>query len=347
MTQITAPDSASTLSRRRKAAMVVHMLVADGGALPLAQLPEDVQEMLTSELAALRRLDRATMARVAAEFAAELDATGLTAPGGRAGALRALASHLSPALAQRLQAQANNAGEIDQWPLIMDMAVPRLAQIMQAESIEICAIILSKLPVAKAAEVLAKTPGPLARRITYGMAQTGDVTPDVVRRIGQALAQTYGNPPLPAFERAPVQRLGAILNSAMPDTRDDMLASLGDTDPDFAADLRRAIFTFKDIPARVRPLDVPSCLRVVDPAQLTTAMAAALGGDAGLQAAAEFILANVSQRMAGQMREGAAERPPARKAEGEAAMSAVTTAIRSLADAGTITLQSPDPEDGG
>jgi flagellar motor switch protein FliG len=344
MSDTASPDSALTLSRRRKAAMVVHMLVADGAALPLAHLPEDVQETLTAELAALRRLDRATMASVAAEFAAELDATGLTAPGGRAGALRALASHLSPALAQRLQSQANNAGETDQWPLITDMPAARLAVIMQNESIEICAIALSKLPVAKAAEVLAKTPGPLARRITYAMAQTGDVTPDVVRRIGGALAQSYGNPPLPAFEKTPVLRLGAILNSAMPDTRDDMLAGLGDTDPDFANDLRRAIFTFKDIPARVRPIDVPACLRLVDAAQLTSAMAAALSGDDELQAAAAFILANVSQRMAAQMREDADERGPQRKADAEAAMSAVTTAIRNLADAGTITLQDPDAE---
>lgn len=344
MTFMSDIHSTAEMTRRRKAAIVVQILIADGTSMPLADLPEPLQEILTGELATLRRLDRATMDAVAEEFAAELDAMGMAAPGSRDKAITALADHLSPALASRLQSQLDSVRNGDHWPVVADLPVPVLARIMQAESIEICAVTLSKLPVAKAAEVLAKTPGDRARRITYAMSLTADVTPDVVRRIGQALAQDYGHPTATAFDKAPVQRLGAILNSATTDTREDMLEGLGVKDPAFASDVRKAIFTFKDIAPRVKETDVPTCIRSVDAPVLTTAIAAGLAGDAALVASAEYILASVSQRMAAQMREDAAERGPIKKADAEAAMATVTAAVRDLADAGLIILRDPDDQ---
>lgn len=335
---------ASTLSRRRKAAMIVQMLINDGGALSLSQLPESLQELLTSELGAIRLVDRDTVSAVAEEFVAELEMIGMSAPGHRDGAIMALADHLSPGLAEKLRAQTANVRNGDHWPMITGLPVERIVRIMTSESIEICAVTLSKLPVAKAAEVLGKTPGDRARRITFAMSQTAQIAPDAVRRIGTALAQDYGVIRPVAFEKAPVQRLGAILNSTATETRENVLEGLGATDPDFASDVRKAIFTFKDIAPRVKPTDIPSCLRSVDNDVMTTAIAAALAGDQALVDSAEFILGSISQRMAGQLREDAAEKGRIRKSEAEAAMADVTKAIREMVETGMITLRDPDEE---
>lgn len=332
------------LTRRRKAAVIVQMLLNDGGQLALSSLPESLQEVLAGELGDLRLVDRDTVNAVAAEFIAELEAVGLTAPTSRDAAITALADHLSAPLADRLRAQTESARNGDHWPIVLDLPVDRIAQIMTAESTEICAILLSKLPVAKAAEVLQSTEGGRARRVTFAMSQTANVSPDVVRQIGKALAADYGQPRITAFDKAPVQRLGAILNSTANDTREDLLAGLGETDPDFASDVRKAIFTFKDIPHRIQPLDVPNCIRPVEGDSMITAIAAALAGGEDLAQAAEFILSNISQRMADQLREDAAEKGAIKKAEAEAAMNAVTTAIRDLVDRGEITLADPDAQ---
>ncbi|MCG3266438.1 FliG C-terminal domain-containing protein [Yoonia sp. I 8.24] len=337
--------AASALTRRRKAAMIVQMMISDGGNLSLSQLPESLQEVLTNELGAIKLVDRDTVADVAAEFTAQLDAIGLSAPGSRDGAIAALSDHLSPSLAERLRAQMESVRNGDHWPTVAELSIERLVDIMTRESIEICAIALSKLQVGKAAEVLTQTPGERARRITYAMSLTSEISPDAVRRIGASLAQDYGQPAKPAFEKPPVQRLGAILNSTITDTREDVLTSLGETDPDFASDVRKAIFTFKDIAPRVKPTDIPSCIRSVDAEVLTRAIAAGLAGDAPIVASAEFILGSVSQRMAGQMREDAEEMGRIKKADAEAAMSAITTAIREMAESGVITLIDPDEDD--
>jgi len=278
--------SSPPLTRRRKAAMIVQMLLEDGNTLPLGKLPEALQLILTDELGTLRRVDKATVTAVAEEFTAELESVGLTASGTRDGAIVTLADHLSPVLADRLRRQLDSVRNGDHWPFIMDLDVERILAIMRAESIEICAVTLSKLPVGKAAEVLSKTPGDRARRITYAMSQTENIKPDAVRSIGATLAADYGNPRDIAFEKAPVQRLGAILNSTATDTREDVLEGLGGTDPEFASDVRKAIFTFKDIAPRVKPTDIPNTIRNVDNDVLVTAIAAGLAGDEALAASA-------------------------------------------------------------
>ena len=141
-----------------------------------------------------------------------------------------------------------------------------------------------------------------------------------------------------------MQRLGAILNSTVTDTREEVLDGLNEEDVDFATNVRKAIFTFKDIAPRVKPTDIPNTIRNVDGDVLLTAIAAALKGDEALVTSAEFILSSVSQRMATQLREDASERGHIKKADAEKAMAAVTTAIREMADAGVITLIDPDDE---
>ena len=322
--------------------MIVQMLLESGSNLPLGQLPETLQLILTDELGALRRVDKATVTAVAEEFTSELEAIGLTATGTRDGAITMLADHLSPMLADKLRRQLNSVRNGDHWPIVVDLEIARILAIMQAESIEVCAVTLSKLPVGKAAEVLSRTPGDRARRITYAMSQTENIKPDAVRRIGATLAADYGLPRDVAFEKAPVQRLGAILNSTATDTREDVLEGLGGTDPEFASDVRKAIFTFKDIAPRVKPTDIPNTIRNIDGDVLVTAIAAGLAGDDTLAASAEFILTSVSQRMAGQLRDDAEERGRIKKDDAEKAMTAVTTVIREMADSGVITLIDPD-----
>ncbi len=98
-----------------------------------------------------------------------------------------------------------------------------------------------------------------------------------MRRIGLSLASQLDTQPIRAFAEGPVERVGAILNFSPAATRDDVLEGLHEEDEDFATEVRRAIFTFANIPDRIDPRDVPKITRDVDPAQLITALASASG----------------------------------------------------------------------
>jgi flagellar motor switch protein FliG len=333
------------LTRRRKAALIVQMLFRDGDGIPLTRMPEKLQAALAHELGAIRLVDKPTVESVAAEFLGELDSIGLVAPGSTLQALEALGDKISPDLSDRLRSEIMAAQNGDPWPMVTSLSEDALVALMEAESTHVGAIVLSKLPVAKAAEVLGKLPGERARRISFGMSQTSKVLPEAVLEIGKALMHDHCKSTTVAFSRGPDARLGAILNTSPAMTREDVLTGLNGDDPKFADEVRKNIFTFADIATRIKGTDVPICIRSVDADELNVAIAAALAGADDEAAGAEYILANMSQRMAESIREAVQDLGTVKRKVGEAAMNLVTTAIRELAEDGSITYESTDEEE--
>ncbi len=325
------------ISRRRKAAIIVRLLLSEGADLPISALPGDMQAALTAEIGAMRYIDATTLRSVVAEFLEELEKIGLTFPGGIDGALALLDGHISPEAAAVLKAGRPKDAPPDPWPPIAAMEPADLIPLVQAEATEVAAVMLSKLSTEKAATLLGLLPGEQARRVAYAMAMTGSVAPDTVERIGHILLEQLQTVPQGAFTDPPEDRVGAILNLSTAATRDTIIEGLEETDQDFAQRVRKAIFTFADIPARIAPRDAPAIARATDPDTLLTALAGAADGPAE-QAAAEFILANMSQRLAAQLREDIADAGPIRPADGEAAMTRVVSTIRDLELAGELTL---------
>ncbi|MEO0401378.1 MAG: FliG C-terminal domain-containing protein [Pseudomonadota bacterium] len=338
-----SPLRPTTLSRRAKAAIVVRLLLNEGADIPLEELPEELQAHLTKAMGNMRVVDRDTLHDVIGEFAEEVERIGLSFPGGIAGALTALDGKISPQTAARLRKEAGVREGGDPWARIKDMGPDILLPVLEEESVEIAAVMLSKLHVSKAAELLGKLPGPRARQITYAVSMTGAVTPDAVQRIGLSLASQMDAQPVRAFTDGPVERVGAILNSTTSMTRDDMLAGLDETDEGFANAVRKAIFTFANIPTRIAPRDVPRILRDIDQEVLVTALAGAPGMD--MEACVEFILGNMSARLADQIREEVGERGTPKPKDTDTAMGEVVATIRTMAASGDLMLISEEEDE--
>lgn len=334
---------AASLTRKQKAAIIVRLLVNEGSEVPLAELPESLQEDLTQQMGAMRYVDRATLADVVDEFADELESIGLHFAGGIAGALNALDGRISPQTAARLRKEAGVRQTGDPWMRIRALPRDRILEFIRTESTEVAAVLLSKLDTALAAEVLSKLPGPEARRITYAVSLTANVTPEAVDRIGLSLASQLDRDPVRAFKAEPVARVGAILNSSPAATRDALLSGLEEEDEAFAGEVRKAIFTFENIRDRVQPTDVPAIVREVDPEELARALAAAQAR--GQEEIVDFLLGNMSKRLAESLRDEMGEVGDQKPRQAEAAMSAVVAVIRRQADAGTITLLTEEEED--
>lgn len=333
------------VSQSRKAAMVVQLLLRDGGDIPLTDLPEGAQERLTKELGALSVIDRATLNSVALEFARELDDVAMTVPGSIEAALKSLDGRISPATAARLREEASPGAAREPWGLVLELSGEEMLPITKAESPEVCAILLSKMPTSSAAALLGLMPGDRARRIAYAMSKTTAIKAEAISRIGAGLAQNYCGASLPAFTDTAESRIGAILNSSPASTRDQVLEGLLSQDPTFGENVRKAIFTFADIPARLAIPDVPKVLRDIEQADLVCALAATVDGGESMVAAAAHLLDNMTARMAESLREEMAEAGKVKQAVGEKAQTAVVTAIRAAADAGTITLIIADDEE--
>lgn len=335
----------SRLTRRQKAAIVVRLLLNEGADLSFADFPEDLQASLTQTLGSMRMINRETLEAVVGEFATELEEIGLSFPRGLAGALGQMDGRISPQTAARLRREAGVRQMGDPWTRIRAQEVDDLLEILDQESIEVAAVVLSKLDTGKAAAILGKLPGDRARILTYAVSQTGAVTPDAVDRIGLALAAQIADVPEKAFDDSPERRVGAILNLSASATRDSLLEGLAEEDVEFAERVRKAIFTYRDIPARIDTADIGKLTRAVGQIDLVTALryGADLGGpDAE---ASEFILTNISKRMADGLREEMEALGKVKTKLGEEAANTLIAAIRDLESTGELTLRIPDAEE--
>ena len=340
--QSTATASAP-LDNRAKAAIVVRLLLNEGAELPLEELPDELQAVLTQQMGRMSLVDRNTLTSVVEEFVDAVEEVGLAFPNGIAGALSALDGKISPQTAARLRKEAGVRRSGDPWERLRALPVEDILVIVESESIEVAAVVLSKLDTTKAAALLNQMPGPLARRITYAVSQTDSVTPEAVDRIGLSLAAQLDEKPIPAFDDEPGARVGAILNHSAAKTREEMLTSLDETDAEFAERVRKQIFTFAHIPVRIKPRDVPAVVRTVNPATLVIALAGTTNDDE--TAAATFLLENMSQRMADNLRDEVADRGKVKAKEGEESMKDVVGAIRLMIESGEIEMIDPDEEE--
>ncbi|WP_224503823.1 flagellar motor switch protein FliG [Celeribacter litoreus] len=327
------------LSKKTKAAIIVKLLAAQEVKLPLHGFSEEQQVELAHQLTELRYIDKDTLAQVVEDFIQELEAIGLSFPGGLEGALSVLDGAISPATASKLRSNAGFSLSGDPWERIAEVDMPRLLTILEEESVEVGAILLSKLKVSKAANLMSQLPGERARRVAYAISLTSGVSPEVVHRIGISLASQIDAQPTAAFRDEPPERVGAILNFSSSRTRDGVLEGLDETDQVFAEKVRKNIFTFANIATRLDPRDVAKLVRSVEQDQLIAALAAATGEAAE---STEFILSNMSKRMADGLREEMENLGTLKASDAEAAMNAVVASIRELESAGEIFLLTGD-----
>lgn len=329
------------VSPREKAAIIVRLLLAEGAPIKLSGLPEDMQTALAAQMGRMRRVDRHTLQEVIQEFVGELEEVGLSFPGGLEGALSIMDGHITTNAATRLRRMSGGNSSVDPWERLVNVPLDILVRALEEESVEVAAVVLSKLPVPKAAELLSRLPGARARAVAYAVSLTGNIDPDTVRRIGASLATQVDQQPLKAFDAAPGDRVGAILNIAAALTRDEVLKGLQETDADFAEAVRKNIFTFEHIARKLAARDVPKVVRVVDQPVLVTALAAGLNNPEQADSA-EHILTNLSQRMAQSLREEIAGRGKIKEKDAEEAMAAIISAIRQLEGSGEVVLVTPE-----
>jgi flagellar motor switch protein FliG len=326
--------SPGRLSRLQKAAVIYRMLGSLGMSLPDGALSAEEKAQIDGAMATLGGIDPLELASVVDEF---LKAVVPPAPDAGPPALPSLPLADLPMLDPLPSFGGDGPAPLsDPWERVVEQDTPALLAVLETEAPEVGAVVLSKLKVSRAAELLGQLPGPHARRITYAVSLIAEIAPATVARIGEALASELGREKPRAFTGGPVERVGAILNFSRAATRNDVLVGLDETDPTFATAVRKSIFTYLNIPARLGPRDVPKLLKKVDQKVLVTALAASTTDET--RPTAEFILANISQRMAENLRGEAEEMGEIAPADGETAMTGVVAAIRELEDAGELYL---------
>lgn len=330
------------LTGSQKAAIILQMILSEGGKVDLSGLDDTSQMRIATDYASLVRVTQATMQAVVEEFEGSLGRGDLAFPAETEAALDQIESLLSPEVSPKLRDRFGMGPDVDPWRGMTELEPKDLADRLVVESPQIGAVILSKLNPDKAGEVLEFLPEDRAIAVTLAIAQTHVTPPEPVQRIGTSMASRDQDAAPQAFAKDPIARTAAILNAATASQRDALLEQMAAKDKGFAKAVRKAIFTFADIAERVTETDVPKFTRDVPQEALVTALVAASDAHGDV---VNFILDNMSQRMADQLRDEMSDLGEVAPKPGEAAMGQVTAVIRALIDRGEMTMKVVDGDE--
>lgn len=331
------------LSQRQKAAIIVKLLIGGGTSLDSLDLDADAIWKITNAMTGLGVVNQDVVNRVTAEFIMEMEKMGLVFETDVNGSLSAMSGQINADTLSKIKDRQSGSEEETAWRQISKAEPERLAEILSHENPRIAAVVLSKLSAAKSAEIVGQIDAVAAQAILNAITKTSSVSNDVVNRIGLSLAAQLNDTGSDSiFEESAEERIGAILNVSQSGFRDDMLGGFETLDPKTAEDIRKLMFTFADIPDRVVPRDVSKFLRGVDDDVLVMALS---GATETAPEVKEFILSNISSRLAEQIVESIDESGPIKPKDADNAMTQVVIAIKALEKSGEITLIVADEEE--
>jgi flagellar motor switch protein FliG len=328
------------LSRQQKAAVIIGVLGSEAAGAVLEQLDEASLRHFTRAMSGLKRIDATQVRATIAEFLAELADDHEVVRGGLAQARGLLEQHVGEGLLMRILDGADSPSAHNVWQKLAKVSDEALADYLTREHPQTTAVVVSKFNPEHAARILNRLEPELARDVVVGLARVASLDPHVIEAIGDAMSRSFLATHSGADERRnPADRVGAIMNYTSPSVREHILDHIEIEQPEFAEEIRRKMFTVEDIPARVPRRGVAAVVRSIDQETLlkvlfTTKESAPETG--------EFILGNLSTRMAQQLREELAEITSVRRKDGERAQSEIIRVIRDLVKRGEIELVEED-----
>ena len=327
---------AQRLTRQQKAAVIIGVLGSEAAGTVLEQLDETSLRHFTHAMSGLKRIDAAQVRATIAEFLAELATDEETVRGGLAQARGLLEQHVAEGLLMRILDDAESPSAHNVWQKLAKVSDEALADYLSREHPQTTAVVVSKFTPEHAARVLNRLEPELARNVVIGLARVASLDPKVIAAIGDTMSRSFLATHSGADrKRNPADQVGAIMNYTSPALRDHILDHIEAEQPEFAEEIRRKMFTVEDIPARVPRRGIAALIRSIDRETLLKVL---FTTRESAPETCEFILGNLSTRMAEQLREELGEITSVRRKDGEQAQSEIIRVIRDLVKRGEIEL---------
>lgn len=320
------------LANRQKAAAVLVALGPERASALLQTLDEDTVTDLAAEVAAIGALPAGHANAVLRDVAQEIVGRRMAATGGPGYAKELLSRVLGPDRAGELSGRIGHGhGRPFAWLAAAEASV--VARAIAPEPPATIALALAHLEPTAAAAILVELPGEIRGDVATRIASLQRVHPEVLTEVDADLEARIA--PLLQEQTQRIEGLSVlvgILNQGTRETEKDVLESIELSDPDLASRIRDALFIFDDI-ARLDDRAIQQLLKSVESRDLAVAMKGA--GDT----VTACILRNLSERARENLLEEIEFLKGLRPGEIEEARTRIVRAVRTLEEAGTITIE--------
>lgn len=320
------------MSELRKAAVLLTSLPQEQAAQLMAKLEPKQVEAVSIEIAKLGHISVDEQAITINEFA-EVDPATLV---GGTGGLDVAKSLVEKALGSRATNTIDNVRQqIESLPFsfLHQVDPQNLLTFVIDEHPQTIALVLSHLPPAYGAEIIAGLPSDRQLAVIRRVATMGQTNPEIIQEVEWGLEKRMSAVMSQQFEKAGgVPTVAEILNVTDRATERALLENLAQEDPDLVEEIRRLMFVFEDI-SKFSDKDIQTILKNVDNSQWAMALK---GASESLK---QKILGNLSQRASDLLREEMDYLGPVKLSAVEQAQQQVVDIVRGLEDRGEITLE--------
>lgn len=331
-----APLRAGDLTPSQKASIVIAALGPDGAAPLLERFDEHTLRSFARGLASLRKVPSEAVRTTLAEFIGQVSEGERSLKGGLPIVRELLGQVINEATLQRILDEVDQPSLQNVWEKLMKVDDGAISAFLAREHPQTSAVVLSKLPAELAARVLDRLDPDLVKRIVMGLTKTSTLDGAIVEAIGDSVSRDFlAGRSASTSQRNPAEGVGAIMNYVSSAVRDPVLEHLAELKPAFAAEVKKRMFTFDDIPIRLETRDVTAVLRTVETDTLLLALKV---GETNAPRTTEFLLGAISKRMGEQLREDMAAMAKVKLQDGERAQAEIIKGIRRLEGAGELRL---------
>ncbi|SMP62268.1 flagellar motor switch protein FliG [Neorhodopirellula lusitana] len=321
-----------------KAAILLMCLPTKTAAQVLGQLPPRLIETISIKIAQIESVGGDEQEVVMAEFLTSKASAIYASPGG----LERAKELIKEALGRDASEMIGNLQQtIEAMPFgfVKKVDTQTLLQFIGDEHPQTIALLLSHVPSAYAAEVMAGLDPEKQLEVIRRIANIGRTSPAAVAELERGLElrlssmvnqnqSTMGG----------VESVAEILNVVERAIERTIMESLGREDPELSEDIRRLMFVFEDI-AKLGDRDIQALLKNVETSQWAMALK---GASEPLQ---EKVLRNMSSRAAENLREEMGYLGSVRISEVEAVQQKIVDVVRHLEDTGEISRPTGEGEE--
>ena len=322
------------LSNREKVAVLMVTLGNEIAAEVYKKLEDSAIELITLEIANLRKVTPEVKLEVMKEAQEILMAREYMARGGVDYARDVLERALGPERAQNLLARITASLQVRPFDFMRHADPQQVLSFIQNEHPQTIALILSYIEPNQAASLLGGLPPVMQAEVTKRIARMDRITPEILREVERVLERKLSTVMGQDFTMAGgIDAVVEIINSTDRTTERNIMEYLEENDPELAEEIKKRLFVFEDI-SRLDDRSLQRVLREVDMKELGLALKGATE-----ELRAKFFK-NMSKRAAEMLQEDMDYMGPVRVKDVEESQQKVVNVVRGLEEAGEIVIAS-------
>lgn len=323
---------ADKLSLEQKAAAVIVSLGVDKASKLYKYMGQDDLEQLTVEIARLGHIEAETTEVVLDEFYKECLTQKVVTDGGIEYARTVLEKAFGEETANTLLQKVSKSLKVMPFSFLNKTNSKNLFSILQHERPQTIALVLSYVDPSQAADVIVMLPDEMKLRVVTNIAKMDSASPEAIKLVEAEMQKKFSTILTTDFTHVGgVDYIAEVINNMDRSNEKAIFEGLNREDEELSAEIRKKMFVFEDI-LTMDARSIQRFLRECDQKDLVLALK---GTTAEV---ANVIFANVSSRMAENIKSDLEITVNVRLQDVEEAQQRIVQIIRTLEDRGEVVI---------